>query len=147
MTTRPRFRVTGARLALAALVFVTACSGGGPSVDRFCRQVADLIETDALSLASSAADDPAIRSGLEQTASQLDEVVAAAPDEVRDSVEVIAGLTRALAEAVASTDQRDPFERSAELLAAQQQYDDTLGDAVDTFNTYVARHCVPQPGG
>lgn len=144
MTPVPR-RV--AALASGLALLIAACSGGGPSVDAFCREVADLLQTDALNFDASAVDDPAVRSGLAQTASQFETVVSVSPEEVRDSAEVLAGLTRALAEAVADSNARDPFERSEAILAAQQLYAEDLPDAVDEYNAYVTQHCAPAPGG
>ncbi len=140
----------GSRPVAAVLAFgllALGCSGGGPSVESFCKQVYLLIEDDSFSLEASAVDDPAVRSGLERVANRLDEVVSASPDDIRPSVEVLAGLTRGFAEAIANTDQRDPFVRAEAIAAAQQQYEDDLDNAVDRFNAYVARNCVPQPGG
>ena len=124
-----------------------ACSGGGPSSAGFCREVADLLTTDARSFEISAADDPATRAGLKQTAKQFEAVAAASPDDIKPSTLLLAEMTRALATAVVETDPRFPFERAAAIKAAQDPFAETLQPAIDRYNAYVARHCVPQPGG
>jgi hypothetical protein len=140
----PLRRRVGASIVGWALV-TAACTGGQPSVEDFCREVGQLIETDLVNFEFSAADDPAVRSGLARTASQLEDVEAASPDVIRPSVEVLAGLTRAYADAVAESDPHDPFERSAALLAAQQEFEDDLPDALTAYNAYVAHNCTPEP--
>lgn len=132
---------------VAATVALTACSSGGSDIDAFCEEVSDLIQIDTLNFDQSAADDPAIRSGLAQTATQFERVVRASPEEVRPSAEVLAGLTRALSDAVADSDVRDPFERSQRIIAAQQQFEERLPGAAERYNAYVAQHCAPAPGG
>ncbi len=127
-------------------MWCSACSADGPSVERFCREVAQLLETDLVNFEASSADDPAVRSGLARTADQFDDVVEASPEAVRPSAEVLAGLTRALSDAVNDTDPRDPFERAAAILAAQQQFEDDLPQALERYNAYVAQNCAPRPG-
>ena len=130
----------------AALLALSACSSDGDTTVAFCEEVAELLETDALNFEASAVDDPAVRSGLARTAQQFADVARAAPDEIRGDVDVLAGLTSALAEAVTDTDPRDPFARSTAILAAQQQFEERLPAAVEAYNAVVARHCVPRPG-
>ncbi|MDG2113288.1 MAG: hypothetical protein P8N02_11820, partial [Actinomycetota bacterium] len=77
---------------------------------------------------------------------QFDDVVNASPSEIRPSVEVLAGLMRAYAQAIADTDPRDPFERSTAIAAAQQPFADDLDPALERYQAYVTQHCVPQPG-
>ena len=144
MTRTPRRRIAASFLAVA--LWVSACSSDEPSAERFCSEVAQLLETDLVNFEASAADDPAVRSGLARTANQFEDVVDAAPELVRPIAEILAGLMRALSEAVNDTDPRDPFERAAALLAAQQQFEDVLPQALERYNAYVAQNCAPQPG-
>ena len=141
MTTRRR----SAAVLLTGAMLVAACSSSGLSTADFCEAVADLVAVDQLNLEASAVDDPAIRSGLERTANQFDEVADVAPDHIRPSVEVLAGLTRDLAAAIEATDPRDPFERAAAISAAQNRYADDLEGALETYNGYVAQNCAPSP--
>lgn len=134
-------------VASSAALLMTACSGGEPTTERFCREVADLLETDLRNLDVSSSDDPATRSGLESTADQFEDVAAASPADIRPSVDILAGLTRAYATAIAETDIRDPFGRSAAIFAAQQEFADDLEPALERYQAYVTQHCVPSPGG
>ncbi len=108
--------------------------------------MADLEDADLQSLSTPSGDDPAVRAEMQRISSKFNDVLAAAPDQIRADVAVLAGVTAALAAAVRETSSREPFERSAALLAAQADYEDVLPGAVDRYNAYVTRSCTPAPG-
>ena len=142
-----RGRIGAAWLVLCLVGGAMGCSSTTSPTEAFCREVARLVEVDLQSLDTSAADDPAVRAGLRQTADQFARVSQAAPQDVRPALEVIQGLLGAYLVAVETSDARDPFERSAAILAAQQEFSDSLPGAVDTYTAYVAQHCTPAPTG
>ncbi len=124
-----------------------ACSDTPNPTAAFCEEVSALVEIDLRSFDTSAADDPAVRAGLRQTADQVGRVAAAAPEDIRPAVDVIEGLINGYVTAVAESDSRDPFERAAAVLAVQQEFSDDLPQAVDAYTAYVAQHCTPAPPG
>lgn len=136
--------VTTALVVTAALV-VTGCGYGSASIERFCAEVADLENADLQSLETSITDDLAVRAQLQRISSKFNDVLAVAPAQIREDVAVLAGVTAALEAAVRETNSRDPFERSAALLAAQAPYEHDLPDAISRYNRFVARSCTPAP--
>lgn len=79
--------------AVAALsLFLVACGGGGGgggnSIEAWCAVGEDFAGTSALESADPT-DPEAFRAALEEFEAQLDEVRAAAPDEIRDDVALV----------------------------------------------------------
>ena len=134
-------------VALAALLRLTLWSDSGePSVEEFCGEFAHLLVVDELSLAVNPKDDASTREAMDRTARQFADAAAAAPAEISADMQLLADLTAALSDAVAETASRQPFDRAAALIAAQDPYLESQDAATQRVVDYVTRNCTAAPG-
>ncbi len=148
MTARRRWiLVAVAAVFVAGAIRVTVLAGGGePSVEEFCAEFAHLLVVDQLSLAVNPDDDRGTREAFDRTARQFADAAAAAPAEIRSDVQLLAGLTAALSDAVAETSSRERFDRAAAVIAAQDPFLNTQDLASQRVVDFVTRNCTAAPG-
>ena len=117
-----------------------------PTVEKFCSEFAHLLVVDELSLTVNPNDDTSTREAMDRTARQFADAAAAAPEEIRPDMALLADLTAALSDAVAETASRETFDRAAALIAAQDPYLETQDAATQRVVDYVTRNCTAAPG-
>lgn len=125
------------------LALAGAC--GGDQVAEFCDEVEALDIADAAGLAVDRSDRPEVRARLVSIAEHADDVLRAAPDEIADDVAVLAGLTRALADAAIASEGRDALARAEALIDAQLPWLERMDEAVANYRAYVIHNCVAAP--
>lgn len=135
------------RLALACAVVVAAgagtaaCSDDGGSTEAFCEQVAQVPSFRTIFDTYDPADPAAARGELDAAVEQLRALQDAAPGEVRDDVETVAGVAERLVQALGEIDPADPLSGLEGLDDLQADF-----DKVDEASTNVATYTQAQCG-
>lgn len=130
-------RTLGA-LAAASLLALPGCGDGDDDLTAFCDQQAALEEATS-SLSTDLLGDPAAaQESLEAAGTQIDELAASAPGEIKDDVELIADVFEDLTQQI--SDAESPQDVAA-LLEGLQTNATEIEEAGTNIDAFIAENC------